>query len=84
MKRYFKREAESDHGLGVVYMEFDGEAASRQVEIYGDRWFDSRTSYYPDVGPGLCDQPLSELGMLDEEEITDKEFEQVWEKALNK
>ena len=58
--------------------------AVRQVEIYGDRWFDSRTSYHPEIGPGLVDQPLFELGMLDDEEISSEEFEQMWQEAMKR
>lgn len=82
MKSYYRRAAESDLGEGVAYIEFDGEWATRQVEIYGDRWFDSRTAFHDEIGPGLCDQPLSEMGMLDEEEITAEEFERIWAEAV--
>lgn len=34
MKRYFKHEGESNLGLGMVYLEFDDNRASRQVENY--------------------------------------------------
>jgi hypothetical protein len=44
MKQYFKHESESNLGLGIVYLEFDDNRASRQVEIYGDKWFISNTN----------------------------------------
>ncbi len=46
MMRYSKRKVETQAGLeeGVSYFEFDGRIPTRQVERYGDRWFDSRSS----------------------------------------
>lgn len=61
-KTYWRRVAESVPGEGVAFMEFDGDIATRQVEIYGDRWFDSRKRYHDGIGPSLCDQPLFEMG----------------------
>jgi len=68
----------SDLGEGTVYFEFDGQWATRQVEVYGDRWLCSSKDYPPGVGPGLCDQPLSELDLHKEHEIFKVEFEHVW------
>lgn len=84
MKRYYRRVSESDLGEGIAYLEFDGEWALRQVEIYGDRWFDSRTDYHPEIGPGLVDQPFTDLGITDDEEISAEEFERVWQEALRR
>lgn len=70
---------ESTLGAGVVYHEFDGEMPSRQVERYGDRWFSSRDEYHDGLGPGLVDQPLSELDLGPEHEITAADFEKAWE-----
>jgi hypothetical protein len=82
MKRYYQHDAESEVGLGVVYLEFDGEWATHQGEIYGDRWFCSTKKYHPEIGPTLIDQPLSTLELQPEQEITSEEFEAIWEKAL--
>jgi hypothetical protein len=82
MKRYYKHDAESEVGLGVAYLEFDGEWATRQVEIYGDCWFCSMKAYHPEIGPALIDQPFSVLELQPEQEITSEEFEVIWEKAL--
>jgi hypothetical protein len=85
MKLYFKHEAESELGLGVVYLEFNGNWASRQVEIYEDKWFLSNRDYHPETGGlSLCDQPLSEIGLGIEHEISQSEFEIVWNEALKK
>lgn len=84
MKRYFSRTAESDLGIGFVYFEFDGEIAIRQVEIYRDRWFyaDDPKQYFDEIGPGLVDQPLSQLEFTADQEITPEEFEDAWEEAI--
>ena len=84
LRRYFKRGAESDLGGGVVYFEFDGEWALRQVEAYGERWFCSDKDYHPESGTGLCDQPLAELGLEPDDEMTREEFESVWDEAQRK
>ena len=78
MKRYFKREAESALGVGVAYLAFDGEWATRQVENYGDRWFRSDRDFHAELGSALCDQPLAELGLTAENEVEQFEFEQAW------
>jgi hypothetical protein len=82
MKRYFKRAADGSLGKGVAYFEFAGEWATRQVEVYGDRWFCSLDAYHPELGPGLIDQPLAQLGMGAEHELSADEFERVWAKAV--
>lgn len=81
-KRYFKHSSESRLGEGWAWLEFDAEGwPSRQVERYGDRWFCSLLDYHPDVGPCLCDQPLDQLELHPEEEITREEFEVAWATA---
>jgi hypothetical protein len=84
MPRYFKRDAECGLGKGVAYFEFVGEWATRQVEVYGDRWFCSLDDYYAELGPGLIDQPLAGLGMGPEHEISAGEFERVWAVAVTR
>lgn len=86
MKRYFKREYnESAVGPGVIYNEFDGEWATRQVEVYGDRWFSSLDDYNPELDAGgLADKPLSELDLGPEYEISQEEFEDAWQSALRR
>jgi hypothetical protein len=84
MKKYFKREAESGLGKGTVYLEFDCDWATRQVEVYGDRWFDSTREYHPELGPALVDPPLSVLDLKPEQGITAQEFEEIWKKAMSK
>lgn len=78
MKRYYKREAESALGLGTVYIEFNDEVATRQVAVYGNRWFNSSIPYHQEIGPSLCDQPFSVTGLGPEHEVSSKEFERIW------
>ncbi|QSQ12251.1 hypothetical protein [Myxococcus landrumensis] len=80
MKRYFKREAESDLGEGVAYMEITEGWPSRQVEIYGGtwRWADEAHTEW------LADQPFEVLDLGVEYEIELDEFEQVWQEALKR
>ncbi len=77
--KHLKGPCESMVGEGTLYIEFNGEHATRQVECYGDTWFSSRQDYYEDKGPGLFDGLLSDLDLSEVIEITAKEFEQVWE-----
>ena len=81
-KRYFKHGAESDLGSGIASIEFDGELPTRQVEKYGDRWFCSIKPYHPEIGPGLTDRSFSELDLEPQHEISQEEFEEVWNEAL--
>ena len=78
MKRYFKRDGETQLGNGTFYLEFEDEIPLRQVEVYGDRYFSSRDDYHEELGPGLGDRYLSELGMTADHEISAEEFERVW------
>lgn len=80
MKRYFKHEAESDHGTGTVYLEVVNDWPSRQVEVYGDTWL-----WGDEANPeNLADQPLEVLELGKEHEITPDEFERVWKEALER
>lgn len=85
MKRYFKHESESNLGLGIAYLEFYNNWASRQIEIYDNKWFISNRIYHPETGGlALCDQPLSELDLEAKYEISKNEFENIWNQAIKK
>lgn len=77
MKRYVKREAESDLGAGMAYMELTDDWPSRQVEVCGDawRWADEAHNEW------LADQPFHVLELSDEHAISVEEFERVWQEA---
>lgn len=89
MKLYYKHKAESNLGIGIVYFEFDNNYASRQVEVYGNKWFCSNncsnTGYHHELGGlALCDQPLSELCLSPKNEISSDDFEEIWYEAFQK
>jgi hypothetical protein len=80
MKRYFKREAESELGIGTGYIEISDGWPSRQVEVYGEiwRWGDEA---HPEH---LADQPLDALELGDDHVISSDEFEHAWAEALRR
>ena len=75
--RYFKHDAESDHGVGVAFIEITEGWPTRQVEFYGE------TSIWGDYDhpQNLADQPLEVLELGSEHEITSVEFEEAWRRA---
>lgn len=77
-KIYFKGPSESMLGEGIIYTEFDGDEATRQVENYNGQWYSSRCEYHAGIGGGLYYGKLSDLDMSDSIEITAREFEKVW------
>jgi len=84
-KRYFKSATETPIGNGEVYVEFDGEWATRQVDVIGQRWFCSHGhTYHEEIGLSLTDQALSTLEPDPEDEISAAEFEEVWREALRR
>ncbi|TMP26889.1 hypothetical protein CWB99_17480 [Pseudoalteromonas rubra] len=80
-KKYFKGPTESTLGEGIVYTEFDGEVAARQVENFGGKWYSSRHEYHDEIGPGLYDGKLSDLDLSDSVEISSDDFELVWQES---
>jgi hypothetical protein len=77
MKRFFEREAESELGVGRIYLEFDDGWPSRQVEVYGNtwRWGDRNHPQF------LADQPLDVLELQAEHAISAADFEAAWRRA---
>ena len=82
MKKFYKLEAESIYGEGIVYIEFDEEYATRQVEQYGSKFEWATVKDQSDVELVICDQPLSILEIEAEFEISEEEFNKVWNKAI--
>jgi hypothetical protein len=76
-KRYFRHDAESDHGVGVAFMEITEGWPSRQVEFYGKTaiWGDEQNPEH------LADQPFDVLELQPEHEIDAAEFEEAWRRA---
>jgi len=75
------RDTGREPGRRRSWFEFDGEVDLSQIERYGERWFTSRKSYHPELGPGLVDLPLSDIDLGSEHEIDAEEFEQAWREA---
>lgn len=79
MAKHYKREAESDLGIGMCWFEIEDGWIVRQVEAYGEvwRWGDD------DHPQWLSDQPESELGLDDTDVLVigAVEFEAAWGKA---
>jgi O-acetyl-ADP-ribose deacetylase (regulator of RNase III) len=84
MRRYFRHESESNLGTGLVWTEFEGEYAVRQVESFGDRWFCSVRDWYPEIGIALSEGRLSELDLSWSHDVTVDEFEAVWALAFDR
>jgi UDP-N-acetylmuramate dehydrogenase len=86
MKKYFKFPAESDLGIGIQYIEFDDNNwPIRQVDCYGDRFFNSNEGYHKELGcMGLCDQQLTLAGMKLGEVIEAEEFQLAWDLSNKK
>lgn len=80
MKRFFKREAESELGAGTASVESSDGWPTRQVEVYGAtwRWGDEAHPQY------LADQAVGVLELGVEHEISKTEFERVWTEALQR
>lgn len=70
---------------GLAYIEFTEDYPSRQAEFHGGKWYTSEnTDYHEDLGPSLCDQPLSSMVFTDEDrvtQITALEFQLIWDEA---
>lgn len=77
VKRYYRHDAESEFGLGVAYMEITDGWPTRQVEAYGEVWFWGDEVH----NRHLADQPFARLGLTADHEISECEFERVWEEA---
>lgn len=82
--KYYKREAESVLGEGVIYLCVDIEADEviSQVECYQDQLFWVNKNEQSDERFMLVDQPASEIGLEDEYLIDQVEFENIWNKAI--
>ena len=76
LRRYFKLPTfETGHGAkGWWYVEFEGEWATRQIEVFPNKILTSARDGY------LCDLPLKDTSLLEipGAEITQEEFLAIW------
>lgn len=80
--KYFKHWAESYDGEeGTVYFEVDDEVVTRQVEIYPNQtlWMSQQDAKDPKFE--IADQPFGYLDLGEDNEISRKAFEEMWERA---
>jgi hypothetical protein len=83
VKRYFRRDGDwPGVGTGSVWLEFEGDYATRQVELYDGKWHSSIDKFHPDLGGSLTHEPLSVHEFVPSEEIAAEEFEKAWDEAL--
>lgn len=83
MMVYYKHYAESVLGEGMALMavDTDEDQVVKQVEVYGDEFFWSDAEAQSDERFMLADQPASEIGLREDHQIEQSEFEEAWVKA---
>ncbi|WP_145393847.1 macro domain-containing protein [Pantoea sp. SJZ147] len=83
-KSYYRADSEFIKGEGVVYTEFIGEIATRQISILDGSYYSSSsvTDWDQDVGYLLYDGKKSELDLSESETITEEIFEEQWRKGF--
>jgi hypothetical protein len=64
-----------------VWLEYEGESATRQVEVYDGSWYSSIDEFHPGLGGSLTHVPLQENAFEPKEEISAAEFEAAWQEA---
>lgn len=86
MRKYAKLYSEAlDGRIGKWYFEVTDDVVTRQVDVFGTDFYWSDPTGFNKEGYEFTDQPEwdeSETSDLDEyEEISEKEFEEVWRAA---
>lgn len=80
IKSYYKYWGEDMYGVeGLTYIEFTDNQCARQISFHGDR---KLYFAYPRDTREMCDVPLYDMGLTDDEIITQEEFEIIWKKQL--
>lgn len=84
MKIYCKDRVEFPAGIGVVYTEFIGEVATRQINILDGKHFASSSLHEKNeaIGYFLYDGKKSDLDLSHATLITHQEFERIWLSSL--
>ena len=83
-KEYYYGNSEFMSGLGVIYTEFTGQRASRQINVLNGYSYASSClqDYVPEVGFLLYDGRKDELDLSDSIKISQEEFERIWAQAV--
>lgn len=83
-KEYYYGNSEFMSGLGVIYTEFTGQRASRQINVLNGHSYASSClqDYVPEVGFLLYDGRKDELDLSDSIKISQEEFERIWAQAV--
>ena len=81
---YYYGNSEFMSGLGVIYTEFTGQRASRQINVLNGHSYASSSlqDYVPEVGFLLYDGRKDELDLSDSIKISQEEFERIWAQAV--
>jgi len=81
---YYYDNSEFMSGLGVIYTEFTGQRASRQINVLNGYSYASSClqDYVPEVGFLLYDGRKDELDLSDSIKISQEEFERIWAQAV--
>ncbi len=84
-KTYYRANTDFTSGEGVIYTEFLGNIAVRQVSVVDDIYHSSSCiqDWDKKVGYLLYDGKKDELDLSDSEKITGEKFELVWKKSVS-
>lgn len=83
MNRYIMSKHKSKTSSIINYIEYHDDYAVRQVDIINGIWYRASENYRQEY---LADQPLTleELQQEGVKEISQHEFEAVWQEAINR
>ena len=81
---YYAENMEFLTGLGIIYTEFIGQIATRQINLVNGIYYSSSSlqDYHPDVGYLLYDGLKDDLDLSHSIRITENEFETIWSNTV--
>ncbi|MCE4052329.1 hypothetical protein [Pseudomonas sp. Au-Pse12] len=84
-KTYYRASTDFTSGEGIIYTEFFGNIAVRQINIINDTYYSSSCiqDWDKDIGYLLYDGKKDELDLSDSEKITSETFESAWKKSIS-
>lgn len=80
MKKYFKIDDYEDAGI-IQYVEFKGEYVSREVNRYNVEFYEDKEEWELSLNSQDTGWSLTYLGYNKDDEISQEEFEEIWEYA---